>query len=117
MKLDFSTKNTYGNDHKYIITKLKTYKDSTTTNFYNKKRSKKIPEEKIPHKCLSIIILDSVLYAYEKYHPQIFLEECKYVKENIKTNNYIDKELKSESDSNSDSDNYSDNDIDIDNEE
>ena len=117
MKLDFSTKNTYGNDHKYIITKLKTYKDSTTTNFYNKKRSKKIPEEKIPHKCLSIIILDSVLYAYEKYHPQIFLEECKYAEENIKTKNYIDKELKSESDSNSDSDNYSDNDIDIDNEE
>ena len=49
-----------------------------------------MPEEKIPHKCLSIIILDSVLYACEKYHPQIFLEECKYVKENIKTNNYID---------------------------
>ena len=44
-----------------------------------------------------------------------FLEECKYVKENIKTNNYIDKELKSESDS--DSDNYSDNDSDSDNEE
>ena len=52
---------------------------------------------------------------YEKYHPQTFLEECKYVKENIKTNNYIDKELKSESDS--DSDNYSDNDSDSDNEE
>ena len=34
---------------------------------------------------------------------QIFLEECKYVKENIKTKNYIDKELKSESDSDSDS--------------
>ena len=46
-----------------------------------------MPEEKIPHKCLSIIILDSVLYAYEKYHPQIFLEECKYAKENIKTTN------------------------------
>ena len=30
---------------------------------------KKIPEEKISWKCLSIIILDSVLYAYEKYHP------------------------------------------------
>ena len=29
-----------------------------------------MPEEKIPHKCLSIIILDSVLYACEKYHPQ-----------------------------------------------
>ena len=100
-----------------IKIKIKTYKDSIITNFYNKKGSKKIPEEKIPHKCLSIIILDSVLYAYEKYHPQIFLEECKYMKENIKTKNYVDEESKSESDSDSGSDNYSDNDIDIDNEE
>ena len=59
----------------------------------------------MPHKCLSIIILDSFLYAHEKYYPQIFLEECKYAKENIKTKNYIDDELKSESDSDSDSDN------------
>ena len=65
----------------------------------------------MPRKCLSIIILDSVIYAYEKHHPQTFLEECKYVKEKIKTNNYIDEELKSESDSDSD------NDIDIDIEE
>ena len=98
MKIDFNTKTTYGDDNKYIKTKIKTYRDSITTNFCNKKGSKKIPEEKIPHKCLSIIILDSVLYAYGKYHPQIFLEECKYVKENIEANNYIDKELKSESD-------------------
>ena len=34
----------------------------------------------------------------------MFLEECKYAKENIKTKNHIDKELKSESDSDSDSD-------------
>ena len=61
------------------------------------------------------IILDSIIYAYEKYYPQVFLEECKYAKENTKTKNYIDNELKSESDSNSDSD--SDHDIDIDNEE
>ena len=39
------------------------------------------------------------------------------MQEKIKTENYIDKELKSESDSDSDSDNYSDNDSDIDNEE
>ena len=111
MKIDFNTKTTYGDDDvKYIKTKIKTYKDSITTNFYNKNGSKKIPEEKVPHKCLSIIILDSVIYAYEKYHPQIFLE-CKYVKENIKTKNYIDEELKSESDTDSD------NDIDIDIEE
>ena len=33
-----------------------------------------------------------------------FLEECKYGKENIKTDNYIDEELKSESDSDIDID-------------
>ena len=104
MDIDFNTEPTYGNDDKYIKTKIKAYEDNITTNLYNKKGSKKVPEEKIPHKCLPIITLDSVLYAYEKYHPQIFLEECKYAKENIKTKNYIDKELKSESDSNSDSD-------------
>ena len=109
MDVDFNTKPTYGDDNdKYIKTKIKSYKNNITTNFYNKKGSKKVPEEKITHKCLSVIILDSVLYAYEKYHPQIFLEECKCVKENKKTKNYIDKELKSESDSNSDGDSDSD---------
>ena len=110
MKIDFNTKTTDGGDDKYIKTKI-TYKDSITTNFYNKKGLKKVPEEKIPLKCLSILILDSVLYAYKKYHPQIFLEECKYMKEYIKTKNYIDMELESESDSDSDID------IDIYNEE
>ena len=112
MKIDFNTRRTYGDDDdKYIKARIKTYKDSIITNFYNKNGSKKVQEEKVPHKCLLIIILDSVIYAYEKYHPQTFLEECKYAKENIKTDNYIDEELKSESESESDSD--SDNDIDI----
>ena len=108
MGIDFNTKPTYDDDDKYIKTKTRTYEDNITTNFYNKKGSKKVPHEKIPHKCLSIIIIDSVLYAYEKYHPQIFLEECEYAKENIKTKNYIDKELKSDSGSNSNSDSDSD---------
>ena len=103
--IDFNSKPTYGEDDKYIKTKIKTYEDSTTTNFYNKKWSKKIPEEKIPHKCLSIIILDSIIYAYEKYYPQIFLEECKYVQEKIKTKNYTDEELKLESNNDNDTDN------------
>ena len=103
MSIDFESKTTYGDDaDKYIKTKIKTYRDNITTHFYDKIGTKKVPEEKIPHKCLSIIILDSVLYAYEKYYPQIFLEECKYVK----THDYINKELKSESDSDNDSDIY-----------
>ena len=71
MDIDFNTKPTYGDDNdKYIKTKIKSYKNNITTNLYNKKGSKKVPEEKITtHKCLSVIILDSVLYAYEKYHP------------------------------------------------
>ena len=73
MKIDFNNKTAYGDDDKYIKTKMKTYKNNMTTNFYNKKASKKVPEEKIPHKYLSIILLDSVLYAYEKYHSQIIL--------------------------------------------
>ena len=47
MKVDFNTKTTYGDDgDKYIKTKIKKNKDSITTNFYNKNRSKKIPEKK-----------------------------------------------------------------------
>ena len=36
---------------------------------------------------------------------KIFLEECKYMRENLKTKNYIDMGLESESDSYSGSDN------------
>ena len=104
MGKDFNTKPTYGDDDKYIKTKIKAYEGNITTSFYNKKGSKNLPEEKVPHKYWSIIILDSIFYAYEKYHPQIFLEECKYAKENMKTKYYIDKELKSESESESGSD-------------
>ena len=64
------------------------------TNFHNKK----IPKEGVPCKCLSIIMLEFVIEAYEKYHPQIFLEECKYVQEKIKFENYINDNLDSDSD-------------------
>ena len=40
MSIDFDSKITYGDDDKYIKTKIKTYEDSITTNFYNKKGSK-----------------------------------------------------------------------------
>ena len=38
---------------------------------------KKLPKEKAPCKCLSIIILDSVIKSEKKYYPQTLLEECK----------------------------------------
>ena len=52
-----------------------------------------MPKEKAPCKCLSIIMLDSVIKANKKYYPQTFLEECKYMQEEIKTENYVDEDL------------------------
>ena len=95
-RIDFESKPVYGDDDKYIKTKIKIYAGSMITNFHNKK----MPKEKAPCKCLSIIMLDSVIKANKKYYPQTFLEECKYVQEKIKTENYIDDDLKSDSDSN-----------------
>ena len=84
MDINFKTKPTKpGDDHKYVKTKIKTYGDNTTTNLYNKKGSKTVPEEKITHKCLSVTSLNSVLYAYKKYHPQIFLEESANMRKEI----------------------------------
>ena len=57
-----------------------------------------MPKEKLPCKCLSIIMLDSVIESYEKYYRQIFFEESKYVQDKIKFENYIDEELDSDSD-------------------
>ena len=46
--------------------KIKTYADIIITSFH----IKKIPEEKLPCKCLSVMMLDSVIESYEKYYPQ-----------------------------------------------
>ena len=85
MIIDFESKPVYGDDDKYIKTKIKIYSDNVITNFHNKK----MPKEKSPCKCLSIIMLGSVIRANKKYCPQIFLEECKYVPEKIETENNI----------------------------
>ena len=107
MEIDFESKPVYGDDDKYIKTKIKTYAGSIITNFHNKK----MPKEKAPCKCLSIIMIDSVIKANKKYYPQPLLEECKYIQEKMKTENYIDEELE-KIESNSESDNETESDID-----
>ena len=110
MKINFESKPVYGEDVKYIKTKIKMYAGSLITNFHNKK----MPKEKAPCKCLSIMMIDSVIKANKKYYPQTFYEECKYMQEKIKIQNYINQDLE-----NSDSDSGSNNETesDIDNEE
>ena len=46
MSIDFGSKTFYRDENKNIKTKMKTYKDSIITNFYNKKGSKKHQKKK-----------------------------------------------------------------------
>ena len=57
MKINFESKPVYGDDDKYIKTKIKIYAGNIITNFHNKK----MPKEKAPCKCLSIIMIDQLL--------------------------------------------------------
>ena len=70
-----------------------------------------MPKEKVSYKCLSIIMLNSVVKIKKKYYPQMLLEECKYEIKKTKMENLIDDELEaSSSDDKTESDNEKDND-------
>ena len=68
MRINFKREPVYGDDDNYIKAKIIIYADSMVTNFHNKK----MPKETAPCKCLSIIMLDSVIRANKKYYPQTF---------------------------------------------
>ena len=74
MNIKFDSETVYGDNGKYIKTKIKIYGDKVNTNF----QSKKVPKENASYKCFSLIMLDSVIRVNKKYCPQILLEECKY---------------------------------------
>ena len=61
MKINFESNPVYGDDVKYIKTKIKTYAGSIITNFHNKK----IPKEKAPCKCLLTVCSCQVTYAFQ----------------------------------------------------
>ena len=105
MRIDFESKPVYGDDDKYIKTKIKIHAHNTITNFDNKK----MPKEKASCKCLSIIMIDSVIKANKKYYPQKFLEECKYIQEKIKIESHIGEDLE-KSDPNDETESDIDND-------
>ena len=110
MNIEFDSEPVYGDVDKYIKTKIKTYGDKMNTNF----QGRKVPKENASYKCISLIMLDSVIRVNKKYHPQTLLEECKYVIRKNKMRNLINHDLSlsssDESDNESDeSDNESDN--------
>ena len=62
---------------------MESYGD-VSTNF----AGKKMPKENALYKCLSLIVLDSVMRVSRKYYPQTLLEECKYEMEKTKIESY-----------------------------
>ena len=69
MNIEFDSKPVYGDNYKYIKTKIKSYGDKINTNF----QGKKIPKEDAPYKSLSLIVLDSVIKVNKRYYPQTLL--------------------------------------------
>ena len=57
MDLKFDSEPVYGDNEKYIKSKIKLCKDNVNTNF----RGKKVPKETASYKYLSLITLDSVI--------------------------------------------------------
>ena len=82
------------------------------TNF----QGKKVPKENASCKCLSLIMLDSIVKAKKKYYPQTLLDECKYEIKKTKMESFINDKFEpsssddeSDSDSDGETDNKSDN--------
>ena len=73
---EFDSEPVYGDTDSYIKTKVKVYDNRVNTNF----KAKETPKGDSSYKCLSLIMLDSVVKVGKKYYPQVFLEECKYIK-------------------------------------
>ena len=87
--------------------KIKIYGNKINTNAKKKKKNRKNS-----CKCLSLIMLDSVIKVNKKYYLKTLLEECKYEMKKAKMENFINDDLESSSSDNeteSDSDNESDN--------
>ena len=84
--IELDSERVYGDNDKYIKAKIKPYGDKINTNF----QDKRIPKENAPCKCLSLIMLDSVIRVN---NPQTLLQEYKYVIKNNKIENLINDDL------------------------
>ena len=97
--IEFDSEPVYGDTDSYVKTKVKMYDNRINTNF----QGKEVPKEDSSYKCLSLIMVDSVVKGRKKYYPQVFLEEYKYIKRKNKMFNYINDDLEMTS---SDEDDY-----------
>ena len=87
--IEFDSEPVYGDTDSYIKTKVKMYDNRVNRHF----QDKEAPKGDASYKCLSLIMLDSIVKVGKKYYPQVFLEECKYVKRKYKMVNYINDDI------------------------
>ena len=93
MNIKFDCEPVYCDNDKYIKTKIKIRDCNVNTNF----QGQILPKENASCKCLSLIMLDSVLKVKKKYHLQILLEECKCEIKKTKMENLINDDLEKSS--------------------
>ena len=70
-----------------------------------------MPKENAPYKCLSLIMLDSVIRVNKNHYPQTLLEECEYEIKKNQMENLVNEDLDL-SLSNNETDINSDNEVD-----
>ena len=69
LNIEFDSELVSGDNNKYIKTKIKMYEDRVNTNF----QGKEVLKEEASYKCLSLIVLESVIRVSKKYYPQTLL--------------------------------------------
>ena len=97
LKIKFHSMPVY--DETYIKANLRESNDVIKTKFLGDD----VPKESMHYTCIACITIDSVMRMEKKYHPQVYLEECKYRINKIQMSKFISTELKSDSESESES--------------
>ena len=102
LSIKFDSKPVYGDNDKYIKTKIKLYGEKINANF----QGKKISKEHASYKCLSLIMLNSVIRANKKSDSQTLLKEFKYEIKKNKMKSPINDDLDPSSSDDSDIKSY-----------
>ena len=76
-------------DNRYIKTKIRTYGDKVYTNF----RGLNVPEDDTECESFTVISIESWLVCENKYHLQVYLDNCTYKIANKKMPDYLDDNL------------------------
>ena len=76
-------------DDKYIKTKIRTFSNAINTLF----SGDETPKERVECVCISCVSIDSVLNIKNKYHSQVYLEQCKCKMKKKEVKSFIDYEV------------------------